>query len=152
MLKQRKSNNLNGKVFESLVAVLTYRSGLKPLFVQASLAFVPNVIFDLVLFSEEYGPIVLSQKTSSRERYKQADLEGMMLRQVHRKARTFLITNDKNEATKNNRKIENEEILGIERFVCAFGEDLDKLFFELKQMNFYVPKKIKIIDAHKTLE
>lgn len=106
-------------------------------------------MFDLVLFSEEYGPIVLSQKTSLRERYKQADLEGMMLRQVHRKARSFLITNEGDKVERYNQKIDNEEVLGIERFVNAFGKDLDELFFELKQLNFYIPDKIKIIESQK---
>jgi len=34
----------------------------------------------------------LTIKTSLRERYKQADLEGLALKQVYRKSKTYLIT------------------------------------------------------------
>ena len=76
--------------------------------------FVPNINFDFLLYSREYGPVVLSAKTSLRERYKQADLEGMMLRQVHRNAKTYLITLNSDEAKSVNSKISNGQVLGIE--------------------------------------
>lgn len=80
--------SLNGKYFEAILSILFYKKGLLPFFIQANLAFIPNVNFDFVLYSKEYGPIVFSAKTSLRERYKQADLEGMMLRQVYRKSKS----------------------------------------------------------------
>ena len=87
-----KIRSLNGKVFEALLATILYRSGIYPIYVEATLSFVPNVEFDFVAYCKECGPIILSAKTSLRERYKQADLEGMMVRQVHRKAKSYLIT------------------------------------------------------------
>jgi hypothetical protein len=43
-------------------------------------------------------PICISAKTSLRERYKQADFEAIALKYVHRKALSFLVTLEENEA------------------------------------------------------
>jgi hypothetical protein len=143
---------VNGKVFESLVTVLLTRMNLKPLFVQANIAFVPNVIFDLVLFSEEHGPIVLSIKTSLRERYKQADLEGMVLRNVHRKARTYLITANEQEAENVNQKIREGDVLGIQEVVYAFGKSMDDLILFLRQLTLSMPGTKEIMTAPKIIK
>jgi hypothetical protein len=68
-----KNNNLNGKIFEYILATLFVREDILPLYLSAKVAFVPNVIYDLMLYTAERGPICLSAKTSLRERYKQAD-------------------------------------------------------------------------------
>jgi hypothetical protein len=87
-----KDNNTNGKVFEYILATLCIREGLLPLFIEARVAFVPNVNYDIMLYSEEIGPISFSLKTSLRERYKQADLEAIALKYVHRRAHCYLLT------------------------------------------------------------
>ncbi|MDE7137830.1 MAG: hypothetical protein K2O29_05155 [Ruminococcus sp.] len=43
----------------------------------------PNVDFDIILYTQEQYPIALSLKTSVRERYKQADLEGVALKNMY---------------------------------------------------------------------
>lgn len=141
---------VNGRVFEILVSVLLYRQGLKPLYEQASIAFVPNVIFDLVIYTKEFGPVVLSMKTSLRERYKQVDLEGTVLRNVHRRARTYLITASQSEANAVNQKIESFDVQGIERVVYAFRKDMDDLVLLLKQMEITEPGTKDILKAGKT--
>ena len=93
-----KSNNANGKIFESLFSCLLYREKIYPLYVQAKVAFVPNINFDFLVYSKEFGPIAISLKVSLRERYKQADFEAISLKYVHRKAKCFLFTLDKKEA------------------------------------------------------
>lgn len=151
ILKKKKSNSLNGKVFESHVAILAYKKGLNPLYIQADIAFVPNVKFDLVVYSEEFGPIVLSVKTSLRERYKQVDLEGWVLKQVHRQAKTYLITADEETAKTVNQKIAQGEVMGIEQVVFAFGKDMNDLIFELKQLKLGSPGTADIMTASKVL-
>ena len=69
-----RTNSLNGTIFELIIATLFVKEGLVPLHLQAQVAFVPNVNFDAILYTNETGPIGLSLKTSLRERYKQADL------------------------------------------------------------------------------
>ena len=82
------------------------------------MGFIPNIEFDFVAYSKEIGPIVLSAKTSLRERYKQADLEGMMMRQVHRRAKSYLLTLDKDEAMNVNSKIQEGKVLGDSMYVA----------------------------------
>ncbi len=92
-----KNASVNGKIFELIIETLLYREGILPYYIQAKAAFVPNVDFDVLLYAES-EPVCLSIKTSLRERYKQADLEAVALKYVHRKAQCFLLTLEKNEA------------------------------------------------------
>ncbi len=142
---------VNGNVFEHLISVVLYRQNIKPLYQQVTIAFVPNVIFDLVVFTEKYGPVVLSLKTSLRERYKQVDLEGTVLRNVHRRARTFLITAGEEEANSVNRKIKSFEVQGIEKVIYAFGADMDDLVIDLRQMKMEEPGTRDILTERKKL-
>lgn len=141
--------SLNGKYFEAILSILFYKKGLLPFFIQANLAFIPNVNFDFVLYSKEYGPIVLSAKTSLRERYKQADLEGMMLRQVYRKSKCFLITLNHSEANSVNQKISNGEVLGIDQVVCADTADFDTLIQSFSAYTLIDPQPIAVITGAK---
>lgn len=79
----------------------------------AKVAFVPNVIYDLMFYTSERGPICWSVKTSLRERYKQADLEAIALKYVHRKALSYLITLEENEAKSVKAKIKSGALLGL---------------------------------------
>ena len=65
-----RNNSLNGKIWECIIITLLYREGLLPFYTQAKVAFVPNVEFDVLLYTNS-RPISLSLKTSLRERYKQ---------------------------------------------------------------------------------
>lgn len=145
------SNALNGTIFEGILATLLYRSGIKPLYVQAQIAFVPNVNFDFIAYSVEYGPIILSAKTSLRERYKQADLEGMMLRHVHRKSKSYLITMNAAETKSVNKKINNGEALGIDKVVVANSDDFNILISDLSKLKYIQPEKIDIIASQKII-
>lgn len=139
--------SLNGAVFEGILAAIFYRSNILPLFIQAKLSFVPNVDFDFVAYSEEYGPVILSAKTSLRERYKQADLEGMMLRQVHRKAKSYLLTLNKQEAKSVNNKIDDGRVLGLDKVIVATQPEFDQLILELKQLSYCKPEKIDVLTS-----
>ena len=144
--------SLNGKVFEGLLAICLYRMGIRPIYLQAKLAFIPNVDFDFILYSREIGPVVLSTKTSLRERYKQADLEGMMLRQVHRKARTYLITMNEVEANSVNDKIRMGAVLGIDSVVTASLSSFDVFLSELQQLDYIEPPSVQVITSNKIIK
>lgn len=68
------NNSVNGGVFEQLLVLALLREKISPVYVQAELAFVPNVILDIVLYNRK-TPITISAKTTLRERWKQADLK-----------------------------------------------------------------------------
>src|SRR5690606_5391629 len=91
-LNDQTLRGINGKIFEYIIATLLIRENIFPIFMNAKVAFVPNINYDLLLYTSDQGPICLSAKTSFRERYKQADLEAIALKYVHRKSKSYLLT------------------------------------------------------------
>ncbi len=141
------NNNRNGKIFEYILATLLLREALYPLYMSARVTFVPNVIYDLLLYSEERGAISLSAKTTLRERYKQADLEALALKNVYRRSLSYLITLDSTEAERLSRKINQGEVLGLNGVYVANSEDFDQLIDELKQYHYSQAPVVKTIEG-----
>ena len=139
------NKDLNGKIFEVLIAIVFYRENIRPFYQQASLAFVPNALFDFILYTGEAGIISISIKTSLRERYKQADLEAYALRIVHKNAQCHLITLDEKEAERVTRKIKKNECLGLHNVVVGNSVEFDDYIENLKSFNFSEPGKVPII-------
>ena len=142
-----RNNSLNGSIYELIISSLFIKEGILPLYIQAQVAFVPNVNFDVVLYTAESGPIGISIKTSLRERYKQADLEAIALKYVHRKAENYLFTMDEQEADTVSRKIATGDILGIDKAILTSDTTFDAFIPDLKTRNFISPGKVDIITA-----
>ena len=150
--KSDGNKSLNGSVFEGIIACCLYRAGILPFFKQAKLAFVPNICFDFIVYTKECGPIILSAKTSLRERYKQAALEGFMMRQVYRRSEYYLLTLDNRESTNINSKINNGEVLGIDKVIQVKSPEFNELIENLIKMHLVKPDKIEIITGNKIVE
>jgi hypothetical protein len=146
-----RNNNLNGKVFEYILATLFVREGIMPLYLSAKVAFVPNVIYDLMFYTTERGPICISAKTSLRERYKQADLEAIALKYVHRKALSYLVTLEENEAKSVKAKIKSGDVIGLDNVVVATSKDFDELVAELKTYQASEPPTVKVITSNQII-
>lgn len=144
--KFTEDNSVNGKIFEYILISLFINKGILPLYIQAKVAFVPNVDFDLLLYSKE-KPIALSVKTSLRERYKQADLEAIALKYVHRKAESYLITLNTKEAISVNEKIKNGDVIGIDKVIDASSTEMDSFMETLQGLAFTRSGRIDIINA-----
>lgn len=142
-----KNNSQNGKVFEYILATLCVRENILPIYLSAKVAFVPNVIYDIMFYSTERGPICWSIKTSLRERYKQADLEAIALKYVNRKALSYLITLEKREAKSLKTKIKDGSVIGIDNVIVATDEEFNDLIAELKEFEFSEPPTVKVIDS-----
>lgn len=149
--KYKGSNNLNGKIFEYILATLFVRENMLPLYLSAKVAFVPNVVYDLMFYTAERGPICISAKTSLRERYKQADLESIALKYVHRKALSFLVTLEEKEARNLETKIKNGDVIGIDEVVVATNDEFNKLIKKLKSYNFSDPPKVNVIESNQII-
>jgi hypothetical protein len=146
--KEKKVNaNQNGKIFEYILATLLIREQIMPFYLNAKVAFVPNVNYDIILYTAERGPVCISAKTSLRERYKQADLEGIALKYVHRRALCYLVTNNEAEAISVNNKIKKGDVIGLDAVIYSHSAEFDALIATLKQYNFEQPKPIEIIRA-----
>ncbi|HNY61183.1 MAG TPA: hypothetical protein PL190_03325 [Caldisericia bacterium] len=146
--KYNKDNvAINGKIFELCLATLFIRENLLPFYMQARVAFVPNVNYDFILYTLQLGPIAISAKTTLRERYKQADLEAVALKYVHRKSKCYLITLDEPESRNVNKKITNGGLLGLDQSICALNNELDGLIKHLKEYNYSIAPKVDIVES-----
>ena len=139
------NNNTNGILFEYLIALCLYAKKILPFYMQAKLSFVPNAIYDIALYSDQGFPIILSAKTSLRERYKQADLEGWALKNVHRKAKNYLLTLNIKEAERLKAKIKVGDVTGIDEVILADTAIFDQMLDDLSHMNFVKPEAIEVI-------
>jgi hypothetical protein len=145
------NNNLNGKIFEYVLATLFVRENILPLYMSAKVAFVPNVIYDLMFYTAERGPICISAKTSLRERYKQADLEAIALKYVHRKALSYLVTLGENEARSVKAKIKSGDVIGLDNVIVATSDEFNELIKELKEFQFSEPPTVKVIESNQII-
>ena len=132
---ERLTRDVRGKFFELVIACCLIKNGILPFFWQAQLEFVPLANFDLVIYTEERGPIVLSLKTSIRERYKQAEFEAQAMKDVHRRAKNFLVTMEKDEAESLQAKIDSGVLSGIDAVVVATEKSSDELIKMLKTLS-----------------
>jgi len=144
-----KNNSLNGKIWEYIIITLLYREGLLPFYTQAKVAFVPNVEFDVLLYTLAC-PISLSLKTSLRERYKQADLEAIALRYVHRRAKSYLLTLDPGEAAQCKEKVKSGDIIGLDRIIDCNTTEINSLIEELKTVKdeLSVSPQIEVVEGN----
>lgn len=131
----KKNGALNGKVFELVIYTLLYKESIAPFYVQASMTFVPNVEYDVIIYNK-VTPVSLSLKASLRERYKQADLEAVALKYVHRKAKAYLLTMNEDEAKVQTKNLAEGKMLGLDRIIYCASTDLDNLIEELKKTEF----------------
>lgn len=145
-------NSINSKIFEYILSCVLINNNLLPFYVQAKVAFVPNADYDLLLYCKEKGPIVLSAKTSLRERYKQADLEAIALKYVYRKSESYLITIDKKEALNIQNKVIDGSVIGINKVIYAMSSLFDDFIDYLKTHNIEKAGVVEIITAGITVE
>lgn len=137
---------INGRMFEFIICETLKREGIMPFYYQAKFKLVPNVKFDLV-FYDPLAPVVLSAKVSLRERYKQAVLEGFILSQVYRNAKTYLITLNKREQVIGRRKIKSGDVAGLVDCLRADSPDYDDLLEKLKRETFSLAEEIIPIEG-----
>ena len=104
-----------------------------------------------MFYTNERGPICISVKTSLRERYKQADLEAIALKYVHRKALSYLVTLLEKEANSVKAKIKSGDIIGLDKVIVATNDEFNELITELKSFQFIEPGNIKIIESNQII-
>ena len=141
----------NGSVFEALICILLFRENILPIFSQVEVTFVPNARFDILVYSDNNRMFALSLKTTLRERWKQADLEAFALKNVHRTAKSYLITLSESEARNIKAKINSGGVLGLDDVVVANKTEFDDLIESLKTHSYSKPSKIDVIKSSKEI-
>ena len=149
--KSHNMSSLNGQMFEIILATLFVRENLVPMYLQANVAFVPNVNYDILFYTKESGPISLSLKTSLRERYKQADLEAIALKYVHRKAKCYLLSMEQGESQSTKAKIKSGDVIGLDEVILCTSEDLDILVSKLKELDLSLAGSVNIITTRRCI-
>lgn len=148
---EQTRRGVNGKILEYIISTLLIRENIFPIFLNAKVAFVPNINYDILLYSEENGPICLSVKTTFRERYKQADLEAMALKNVHRISRSFLITLDDSDAILLSKKILKGDTFGLNDVIVATSDKFNDFIRELKEYNFSLSPSVSVIESNQII-
>jgi hypothetical protein len=142
---------VNGKIFEYIICSLLIRENILPIFINAKVAFVPNINYDILLYTNENGPICLSAKTSFRERYKQADLEAMALKNVHRISKSYLLTLSDEDAVQVSKKIIKGDTFGLDDVIVANSNKFDQFVSELKTLNFNLSPSVAVIESNQII-
>ena len=133
--------SMGGSWFEYATLIALKQKGLTPAYWQAEFTAVPANFNDVMLWSKEHGPVIISCKTSLRERYKQADLEAVALRAHYPDAKLFLLTldADKKHVARTRKKIVEKELLALQ---AIYDEtNVDDLFSFLKTLKLGEPPK-----------
>ncbi len=146
-LENANKPTLYDKAFEYMIYTLLYREGIKPFYTHVRITDVPLVSFDILLFNQS-APVSLSLKTSFRERYKQADLEAIALKYVHRKAQCYLLTLDDKEAKTTRAKIPNGLLIGLDDVIDCNTKQIDDLIEFLKQQSFVESQQIEVVTGN----
>lgn len=136
------SNSVNGAIFENLIIIALARSGITNIYYQTELTYVHSAIFDVFLYHET-GSVAISIKTTLRERWKQADLEALAIKQVHKDVKCYVFTLSHPEV--NARRKNDKSYAGLDGFILADTQELDLLLEELHQKEFSVAGTITII-------
>lgn len=148
---RKKTPSVSGNIFEYILASLCIREEILPFYMATKIAFVPNVDFDIMFYAADYGPVCWSAKTSLRERYKQADLEAIALKNVHRRSLCYLLTLDEVEAKRVKRKIKNGDVGGLDDVIIATSAAFDTLIQEMKTYQFIEPPTVKVLKSKKII-
>ena len=131
----------NGRIFEYLICETLAQEGIVPFYYQAKFMYVPNADFDVAMY-HPIRPVVLTMKTSLRERYKQAALKGLALERVYRRAENYLITLSVDEAKNIQQKIINNDVLGLNGCIVATSREYDKLLSNLRNRTFRLAEPV----------
>ncbi len=110
------------------------------------MSFVPNVIFDIVIYNRQ-SPIVLSIKTSLRERWKQADLEAVALKYVYRNSEAYLLNNSPSENEV--RKKDENGYMGLDAFIYVGDDEFDSLVEKIKDSDIQSFEQIPVFSSYK---
>lgn len=145
-------NSTRGALFEYLIAYCLNSQKILPFYLQAKINLVDGVIYDIVLFNEKLSPIVLSIKTSLRERYKQAFLEARVLRDVYSSSKSYLLTLNGSEYKTRKRENQQEDSPILDGVIAVDTEEFDKFLEELKNTELRKSTKQQIITQGKLFE
>ncbi|MBS2126624.1 hypothetical protein J8J04_02935 ['Fragaria x ananassa' phyllody phytoplasma] len=136
---------IRGKINEYLILLYLRNQDITNLYPQASLFFIPDNKFDLVLFTTIKRIIAFNFKTCLRERYKQAMVEGQQIKKLDTRFEYYLLTNNETETQRLNHKIKQGKVQGINQVINLFANSANHFFQNLLTNEFIPFANINII-------
>ena len=132
----------NGAILELAVCETLARSNVGPLYYQVEFAWLPEHTFDIAAWTQQNSPVIISVKNSLRERWKQADLEGLALKAKFPRAYSYLVTQEANEAARRKQSIAAGGCAGLDEVILANKPEMDEFIEKLKGLNLIPATKI----------
>ncbi|WP_373402922.1 hypothetical protein [Candidatus Phytoplasma solani] len=129
---------IRGKINEYLILLYFQNKGIINLYPQAYLFFIPDIKFDLVLFTKTKRIIAFNFKTCLRDRYKQAMVEAQQLKKLDTRFEFYLLTNNIVETQRLNKKITQGKIPGINQVIDCFSPQAN-IFLQTLLTNQFLP-------------
>ncbi|WP_238055123.1 hypothetical protein [Candidatus Phytoplasma ziziphi] len=142
---------IRGKINEYLILLYFQNQGIIHLYPQAYLFFIPDIKFDLVLFTKKKRIIAFNFKTCLRDRYKQAMVEGQQLKKLDTRFEFYLLTNNEPETQRLNHKINQGKVQGINQVINLFSNSANNFLQNLITRQFIPFSNINIIKKIKDL-
>ncbi|QKX95318.1 hypothetical protein [Candidatus Phytoplasma asteris] len=136
---------IRGKINEYLILLYFQNQGIIHLYPQAYLFFIPDIKFDLVLFTKNKRIIAFNFKTCLRDRYKQAMVEGQQLKKLDTRFEFYLLTNNEPETQRLNNKINQGKVQGINKVINLFSNSANNFLQNLITTKFIPFSNINII-------
>ncbi|AGL90559.1 Conserved Hypothetical Protein associated with tmk [Strawberry lethal yellows phytoplasma (CPA) str. NZSb11] len=134
----QSQKSIRGKINEYLILLYLNHKGIKYLYPQSYLFFIPDIKFDLVLFTKTKRIIAFNFKTCLRDRYKQSIVEGQQIKKLDTRFGFYLLTNDESETQRLNNKIKNGKVQSINKVINLFSNSAN-LFLQNLLTNQFIP-------------
>jgi hypothetical protein len=124
-----ENGRLNGDLFEGLFASAMLGAGLGSFIMSAEYSVLPYSKVDMVVYTQKAGPIMLSLKSSLRERWKQSDLEFHVAKQFNPGIIAAIATMDSDGIRQPTSLLNDGQLLGLDRVIdCNLPSQVDSLF------------------------
>jgi hypothetical protein len=132
-------------VLNELIAITLIRRGIMPFYMQAKIAFIPNAIYDFVIYCEDIGPLALSAQLGMYEQYKQVDIGAVVLKNVHRKSESYIIS--LNDIQVNAKKRGLYDLMAINNFIYASSPEYDELLQKISEKHIIEAPTVQTVNS-----
>ncbi|MBS2126610.1 hypothetical protein J8J04_02865 ['Fragaria x ananassa' phyllody phytoplasma] len=141
----QSQKRIRGIINEHLILLYFYHKGITHLYPQSYLFFIPDIKFDLVLFTQKKRIIAFNFKNCLRERYNQSIVEAQQLKKLDTRFEFYLLTNDVIESARLNHKIKNGKVQHINQVINCFSEESNIFMKTLLKNQFISFSPINLI-------
>ena len=142
-----RENQRRGRVFELAFCEILKQESITPFYYQVRFTPRPIIDFDVLLYQSPNRPWSFSLKTSFRERWKQAYLEAVILKNTYPAARSYLVTLHENEARTRQESIKNQQTPELDGCILANTPELDSLINLLRKQRFEAIRPVRLFEG-----